>query len=262
MVRSKGDHIKIGRVACIECGHCMAICPTGAISDETGESGLPLPETVASPEALAGLIQRRRTVRQYKPDAVPRETLEAIIDAARWVPTAANCQAQQYVVIAEDATRDEFSRRVADHYRAFADALTDRENREAKLAALDLDAGSAMHEHILAAVPAFVKSVDAGRDRLLFGAPVAIVIHADRGEVMPQTACDYATLALALMAEAHGLGTCITGYASEALQARADLREWLGIPAENQVYQVLVVGWPDEEFPRVPDRAPAKVEWK
>ena len=272
MVRSKGEFIKIGRVACIECGHCIAICPEGAIEDEEG--GLtPQPLSIndcrssgkgekATAEGLKALIQRRRTVRRYKAEPVAREVIEGLLDTARWAPTAANCQAQEYVVITDPAAKDRLRREIEAHYRGFAEALADKEMRSARLAALGLDGEFATHPHMLAAVPAFVKAVDAGRDRLFFEAPVVIVVHAAANEVMPEAACAFATLALVLMAEAHGLGTCITGYASDALRQRADIRGSLSLPETNQVHYVVALGWPAEEFPRVPTRRPAKVAWQ
>lgn len=262
MVRRRDDQIRIGRVACIACGHCLAVCPEGAILDEEGAASEPDAGPPCSPAALKALLCRRRTVRRYRPEAVPRELVEECLDAARWVPTAANGQAQEYVVVAEPQTRDGLRGRIEEHYRAFAEAPAAREHRAERVAALDLDPGAAAHPHVLAAVPAFVKSVDAGRDRLFFGAPVVVVVHAALDAVMPEAACAFATLSVVLMAEAQGLGTCITGFASDALRHRADLREWLGIAPSNQVHYVIVLGWPAEEFRRVPERRPAQVQWR
>jgi len=262
MIRRRDDRIKIGRVACIECGHCLAVCPTGAIVDEAGAALQAVEAPLPSADRLGSLIRKRRTVRRYKADAVPRGLIGQLIEAARWTPTAANCQPQEYVIVAEADTRNELRARIEEHYRAFAEALASKENRAARLTALGLDPEAATHSHALAAVPAFVKSVDAGRDRLFFGAPVVIVIHAAADQVMPEAACAFAALSLVLMAEAHGLGTCITGFASDALRARADIREWLGIPPGNQVHHVIVVGWPAEEFRTVPARRPARVQWR
>jgi nitroreductase len=128
------------------------------------------------------------------------------------------------------------------------------------LAEIGVSAGFDMHPHMLAAVPAFVKNMDSGRDRLFFSAPAVILVHADRGEVLPEAACHFATFALVMMAEAHGLGTCITAYASEALQALPELRQRLGIPEGHAVYDVVVTGYPAERFGLIPPRG-AEVTW-
>ncbi len=55
-------------------------------------------------EALQALTSRR-SVRQYKPDPVPRETIEAIVDAGRLAPTARNVQPCEFVVVTDVAMR-------------------------------------------------------------------------------------------------------------------------------------------------------------
>ncbi len=262
MVRRREDRVRIGHVACIECGHCLAICPTGAIVAEGQVALDPIDGDLPPPASLKRLIRTRRTVRCYRPDPVPAPLIEDLLDAARWAPTAANGQPQEYVVVTTSGARDELRQRIEGYYRAFSEALADRENRAARLAALGLDPQAAAHPHVLAAVPAFVKSVDSGRDRLFFEAPIIIIVHAAEDQVMPEAACAFATLSLVLMAEAHGLGTCLTGFASDALRTRAEIREWLGIPPGNQVHYVVALGWPAEEFVRVPERKPARVEWR
>jgi nitroreductase len=263
MVREKRGAIKISWVACIGCGHCLAVCPEGAISLQECEYGgefAALPVETASPEALLSLLQARRTVRRYRPDPVPPEALARLLQAAQYVPTGANCQCQEFGVLTAPDAVGRLRRGVMDYYRGYAEALADREHPE-RLEAFGGTGAGAMHEHVLAAVPSFVKSVDAGRDRLFFDAPAVIVVHARRDEVLPEAACSFATLALVLMAEALGLGTCITAYASLALRVLPDLKAAAGVPETNDVHHVVVVGHPAERYGCVPPRRPVKATW-
>jgi len=43
-------------------------------------------------ETLLELIQKRRTIRKYKPIPIPDEYIEKVIEAARWAPSGANTQ--------------------------------------------------------------------------------------------------------------------------------------------------------------------------
>jgi nitroreductase len=52
-------------------------------------------------------ILSRRTIRQFKPDPVPRALLERLVDAARLAPSAANLQPLEFVVVDEPAVRAE-----------------------------------------------------------------------------------------------------------------------------------------------------------
>ncbi|MGQ9470210.1 MAG: nitroreductase family protein [Candidatus Aminicenantales bacterium] len=47
------------------------------------------------------LILRRRTIRQFKPDPIPREVLEKIVNAGRLAPSAANKQPLEFLVVDE-----------------------------------------------------------------------------------------------------------------------------------------------------------------
>jgi F420 biosynthesis protein FbiB-like protein len=59
---------------------------------------------------LATLLQNRRSVRQYLPQAVAREHLERILEAARWAPSPHGRQPWRFVVL----TRQELKTQLAD----------------------------------------------------------------------------------------------------------------------------------------------------
>ena len=287
MVRDKRGAIKISHVACIGCGHCMAICPAGAVSlreieyvrsQASDGAFAPRSDSPVTSEGLLRLLQQRRTVRRYTSEPVSRADLERLIEAARWVPTGANSQCQQFVVLTDAEKLGRLREGVMDYYRRYAEALArDVTLSEAQRNEGPRDAGGAsspaaqapqhdnptgqMHEHILAAVPSFVKNVDAGRDRLFFDAPAVILIHADAQEVLPEAACAFATMAVTLTAETLGLGTCITAYASLGLQALPELAREVGVPEGHEVYYVVVVGHPAEQYQLIPPRKPAQVRW-
>ena len=49
-------------------------------------------------------IRSRRTVRDYKPDAIPEEALYKILQAARWAPSSSNTQKWHFVVVQDRET--------------------------------------------------------------------------------------------------------------------------------------------------------------
>jgi len=51
------------------------------------------------------MLTSRRSVRKFKPDPVPRELLEKIVDAGRLAPTARNVQPWEFVVVTDAAKR-------------------------------------------------------------------------------------------------------------------------------------------------------------
>jgi len=50
-------------------------------------------------------LTSRRSVRKFKPDPVPREMLEQIVNAGRLAPTARNVQPWEFIVVTDPATR-------------------------------------------------------------------------------------------------------------------------------------------------------------
>jgi nitroreductase len=64
-----------------------------------------------SPEAVLALLKGRRSIRRYRPDPVPDEMVEQLLEAGRWAPSASNRQPWAFIVIRDEAIR----RQVAQH---------------------------------------------------------------------------------------------------------------------------------------------------
>jgi nitroreductase len=56
---------------------------------------------------LEEILARRRMVRAYQPDAVPREAIERIVSTVRRAPSVGFSQGQRLLVVTEQKTRDE-----------------------------------------------------------------------------------------------------------------------------------------------------------
>lgn len=54
-------------------------------------------------------IKARRSIRRYKPEAVPEEELNAVLEAARWAPSWANTQCRRFIVVKNSDTRAELA---------------------------------------------------------------------------------------------------------------------------------------------------------
>ena len=59
---------------------------------------------------LFEVIKGRRSIRSYKPDPVPKEDLEKILEAAIWAPSAGNCQPWEFVIVTKDYLKEELAR--------------------------------------------------------------------------------------------------------------------------------------------------------
>ena len=50
------------------------------------------------------IIKKRRSIRRYKKDKIPKEIIEKIVDAARFAPTARAVEPWEFIVITESST--------------------------------------------------------------------------------------------------------------------------------------------------------------
>lgn len=55
-------------------------------------------------DELLELVKKRRSVRQFKPDQIPDEHVEKIIETARWAMSGANAQPWEFIVVKNKAT--------------------------------------------------------------------------------------------------------------------------------------------------------------
>lgn len=74
-----------------------AVHKTTVVPDEPGGAAAPVPtpDPAAWP-VLQALVRERKSVRAFRPDAVPAERLRAAFDLARWSPS--NCNTQPWTV--------------------------------------------------------------------------------------------------------------------------------------------------------------------
>ncbi len=60
------------------------------------------------------LARSRRSIRAFRPDPIPEELLETILEAARWAPSAGNVQAWRVKVVTEPSEKEKLRRRPDD----------------------------------------------------------------------------------------------------------------------------------------------------
>jgi nitroreductase len=65
------------------------------------------------------LMARRRSIREFAPDAVPRELIETAVSIANTAPSGANRQPWHFVAIADPAIKAEIRRGAEEEERAF-----------------------------------------------------------------------------------------------------------------------------------------------
>jgi len=67
---------------------------------------------------LIEAIKGRRSIREYKPDPVPREIIECIIEAGNWAPSAKNGHQWRFTILTGNAKND-YNLMFRDHLNSF-----------------------------------------------------------------------------------------------------------------------------------------------
>jgi len=233
-----------GEEFCISCGHCVAICPDGAMSHAIMESENCPPvqhEWFLKPEQMEHLLRSRRSIRTYKKERVDRQVLVQLIDVARFAPSGHNLQPVEWRVIHDSGEVRQLAGFVIDWMRSLIKA-------ESPLA-------SSMH------LDRLVAAWGVGQDRVCRSAPHVIVAHAHKKNRAAPAACTIALTYLELAAFAFGLGACWGGYFNAAATNWAPMQEALRFPEDHVSFGAMMVGYPKFKYQRLPLRNEAKITW-
>ena len=250
---------------CVGCGHCMAVCSAGAIQVR-GRSlvpedmfSLPPREGAADFAGLHALLQRRRSVREFLPDAVAPEQIEAILDAARTAPTGVPPSDVNVLVLDSREKNRAFARDFCEHLKGLR-WLT----APWFLTFMRPFWGRANHElfsnFVRPALAAFTASMDAGSNIVTYDAPLLMYFYASAW-ADPADPVVAATLAM-LAGEALGLGTCMIGSIHPLVQwggSAARFRRQYGIAHKSREGLVVLFGRPRVQYARGIERRFASV---
>ena len=93
-----------GDEACLRCGHCVAVCPHGALSHKNVplEDCVPLQkEHSISKDQAIQFLRSRRSIRVFKDKPLERDTLGRLIEIGRYAPTDSNSQLVEWTVFTD-----------------------------------------------------------------------------------------------------------------------------------------------------------------
>jgi nitroreductase len=235
----------------MHCGQCVAVCPVGAVSVE----GLQCPpadvdKLTDDARALLHTVSMRRSCRSFRPDPVNMNTLRALVDYGVWAPSGTNSQKWSFTLIADRPSMESFARSVANFYR--------RINRQADNPLIRLwsqlfmkDVLGRYRRRYYNQVAESLRAFDeAGEDRLFHGAAAGIVVSTTGGASCPAEDALLATQNILLAAETLKLGSCLIGFAVEAMKRDVSISRRLGIDENETVYSVIALGHPKYEWHR------------
>ncbi len=233
-----------GEDYCIKCGHCVAVCPYGALDNVNSplSAQFPIPSGFpVAPETAAVFLRSRRSVRRYTEEPIPRDLMLKLLDIARFAPSGHNTQGLSYLIVE--------GREPLDLVRGVVlDWMGEVVRTRPEIATLYN-------------FPAVIHAHAKGRDQLLRGAPHLIVAHAPKSLGAAQVSTFLALEYVELYAPALGVGTCWAGYVQRCAVESPALGRTLGISADHAITGILMAGYPQYTYHRLPDRNPLDAAW-
>jgi len=100
-----------------------------------------------------------------------------------------------------------------------------------------------------------------GRDLLFHGAPAAILVGAKSGASCPAEDALLAAAHMRLAAHCMGLGSCLIGFVIEAMKRDRSIYQFLHLPADEIVYAVIALGYPNERYQRAGGRRQVQMRY-
>ncbi|ACV61789.1 nitroreductase [Desulfofarcimen acetoxidans DSM 771] len=163
-------------------------------------------------------IKSRRSIRKYKSDPIPEQTIRELLELAAWAPSGINSQPWAFVVL----ENKEYLKNLSDRAKAF---LLEK-----------LDAMPALEQYRNAlANPNF---------NIFYDAPVLVIIYGDKNFFTYINDCSMAALNMMLAAYDKGLGSCWIGFAS-SIANTSEVKKELNVPERYEVVAPIILGYPD-----------------
>ena len=229
---------------CINCGHCVAVCPTAALSHKNMAPDQCLEvnkEWQLDADRTEYFLRSRRSIRNYKKTAVDREEISRLIRISSFAPSGHNIQPVRWHVIYDT---DELHRQVGMVVDWMRYMIKEHPEMAAK-----------MHMELV------VGAWEFGVDVVCREAPHLIVAHGLQADRTAQPACTIAMTYLELAAPSLGLGTCWAGFYGAAAAVWPPLQAALGLPEGHACYAAAMVGYPKFKYQRLPLRNTPQVTW-
>ena len=272
-LQMRGDKAVVIGEHSLGCGHCAAICPAAAITVGSIDDRPTDLQTVdlggkdfvapgkADVKALVRLMASRRSCRLYKDQTVPREVLEDLVRIGQLAPSGTNAQTWTFSVLPDRAAVVKLAEGVGDFFR-LVNRVAEHPIPRLLSRATPMDPIGMYHREYHDLVTEGMRQwEEQGRDRLMHGAPAAILIGARKGISTPREDALLASQNILLAAHAMGLGTCLIGFAVEAMKIDRRIKKRLGLPRGEKIYSVIALGYPKVKYQRATGRRAVKTRF-
>jgi len=257
----------------LSCGHCMAVCPTDAIEVKALDNGMTSFETFSLDKKwlkfgdfpttdLARLIASRRSCRNFKNNPVEPGLLRDLIKLATFAPSGTNSQEWTFTCLSSRKRVLDFGITIKDFFQNL-NKKAEKFYLRKGLKIVGIKALDTYYREYYASVKdAMDEMENQGIDRLFHGATACIMIGSGSQASCPKEDAMLAAGNILLAAHTMGLGSCLIGFAVEAMKADNSLQEKIDIPKAEKIHAVIALGYPNETYRRITGRKKPIIRFK
>lgn len=213
---------------CFNCQHCLAICPTGAISscNKKPEDSFTV-KNLPTPQEVEALIKMRKSCRRFKNENVELEKIEKLVDIINWAPTGCNYRGLHLSVVSKKEKMDEIRN---DLYSCLKKMLEKNPN-----------------DPLLNSRKGAILS---GSDFVFRNAPHMIAVSVDKNSPCKDADPFIALSYMELYAKSLGLGTLWCGLGFWTVPNCKEIIEKLQIPNGFELGYIMLFGNPTPDYKR------------
>jgi len=249
---------------CFLCGHCQAVCAVDAVTIDALESSFALVTVQETTEVvqpgqydiagLVGLMRSRRSCRKYKDKVVTPAILKDLVKIGTTAPSGTNSQGWDFVLL---PTRGEvlvLGELTAEYFRKLNKQARSRVLR-GLMKIFGHDKLGQYYRNYHDSVAEALKEWDEQEiDRLFHGATACILVTGKHCASCPAEDALLASQNILLAAHAMGLGSCLIGFAVEAMRRTPEMRKEMMLNEDEQIYSVIALGYPAVAYARPANR--------
>lgn len=215
---------------CIKCQHCLAVCPTGALSIWGKNPDKSEQIADINSDEILKLIKSRRSVRQYKPSNLDKDRMDKLKNVLKYAPTGVNFHKLHFSFVDD------------------IEVMDDIRNLTNEKAIIFLK--NPVVKQILPHFAGMAEAIESGHDVIYRGAPhmvvVSVPLNAHCKKEDPLIALSY----FDLYAQSMGVGTLWCGFAYYCFKIFPELSDYVNIPDGYKVAYVMLFGIPDVKYKR------------
>jgi nitroreductase len=242
----------------------MAICKSKSVIIEGlsyEKNFYELQESDISSDNFLNFLANRRSTRNFKDKAVPKEILQKIVDATSFAPYGVSPENCMITIVQNKEIVENALSLMSKFYNDLAKWLENPVSRYMIKRRVNQETFNTLKHHIFPAAKIGHYNTESGNDTITRNAPVLLIFHANRGaEEHTKDAMIGVTYAM-LAAHSFGLGATIIGLIPPAINKVKELKDLFQIPEENEAVISLILGYPKYKYNRIIKREKKDINW-